>query len=93
MQTYFFSCFLLFQEQSLSLCHIQKIRDPEKFILDPGSRGVKKHWILDSDPRHFEKMLGTAINITFRILSPYQRIIINSGRDLYTMLKSARHYN
>jgi hypothetical protein len=40
--------------------------------------------------RTFAALLGTAINITFRILSPYQRIIINSGRDLYTMLKSAR---
>jgi hypothetical protein len=43
MQTYFFSCFICFQEQSLSLIHSQK---------DPGSgknssriQGVKKHRI------------------------------------------------
>jgi hypothetical protein len=46
-----FSSFLLFQEQSLSLCHSQKIRDPDKIhpgwirIPDPGGKKAP-------DPQH-----------------------------------------
>jgi hypothetical protein len=49
MQTYLFSCFLWFQEQSLS--HSQKDPGSEKIHLGSGSRG-QKITIRDLNPQH-----------------------------------------
>jgi hypothetical protein len=82
-----FSCFLCFQEQSLNPINAVRVKNYPLFAFFTFAR------MLRTSTPFTLFVLGTAINITFRILSPYQRIIINSRRDLYTMLKSARHYD
>jgi hypothetical protein len=56
-----FSCFLWFQEQSLSRCHSQK--DPgygKKFIPDPGGKKAP-----DPDPQHLRLWTSFFLDYTF----------------------------